>query len=59
MGSSDNLEKLRKMIDDLDREVLGLLNRRGEIVLRIGELKTENNFRVYDPVRESQIEKRL
>lgn len=59
MGSSDNLEKLRKMIDDLDREVLGLLNRRGEIVLRIGELKTENNVGVYDPVRESQIEKRL
>ncbi len=59
MGSSDNLEKLRKMIDDLDREVLGLLNRRGEIVLRIGELKNENNVGVYDPVRESQIEKRL
>jgi chorismate mutase/prephenate dehydratase len=59
MGSSDNLEKLRKKIDDLDREVLGLLNRRGEIVLGIGELKTENNVGVYDPVRESQIEKRL
>ncbi|MCI0480708.1 MAG: prephenate dehydratase [Candidatus Dadabacteria bacterium] len=59
MGSSENLEKLRKMIDDLDREVLGLLNRRGEIVLRIGELKNENNVGVYDPVRESQIEKRL
>lgn len=59
MGSTDNLEKLRKMIDDLDREVLGLLNRRGEIVLRIGELKNENNVGVYDPVRESQIEKRL
>ena len=59
MGSSDNLDKLRKKIDEIDREVLVLLNRRGEIVLRIGELKTENNVGVYDPVRESQIEKRL
>ena len=59
MGSSENLEKLRKKIDELDREVLGLLNRRGEIVLKIRELKSENNVGVYDPVRESQIEKKI
>jgi chorismate mutase/prephenate dehydratase len=59
MGSSENLEKLRKKIDEIDREVLDLLNKRGEVVLRIGELKTENNVGVYDPVRERQIEKKL
>jgi chorismate mutase/prephenate dehydratase len=59
MGSSENLQKLRKLIDGLDRELLGLLNRRGEIVMKIRELKKENDVGVYDPVRESQIEKRL
>jgi len=59
MGSSENLQKLRKLIDELDRELLGLLNRRGEIVMKIRELKKENDVGVYDPVRESQIEKRL
>jgi chorismate mutase/prephenate dehydratase len=59
MGSSENLQKLRKLIDELDRELLGLLNRRGEIVMKIRELKEENDVGVYDPVRESQIEKRL
>ena len=59
MGSSENLQKLRKLIDGLDRELLELLNRRGEIVVKIRELKKENHVGVYDPVRESQIEKRL
>jgi chorismate mutase/prephenate dehydratase len=59
MGSSQDLEKLRKKIDEIDREVLDLLNRRGGVVIRIGELKTENNFGVYDPVRERQIERKL
>lgn len=39
--------------------MLGLLNRRGEIVIKIRELKRENDVGVYDPVRESEIEKRL
>lgn len=59
MGSSENLQKLRKLIDELDREILGLLNRRGEIVMKIRELKKENHVSVYDPIREDQIEKRL
>ena len=59
MGSSDNLANLRKKIDELDREILDLLNGRGEVVLKIRELKKENHVGVYDPVREGQIEKRL
>jgi chorismate mutase/prephenate dehydratase len=59
MGSSKNLQILRKLIDELDREMLDLLNRRGEVVMKIRELKKENDVGVYDPVREGQIEKRL
>jgi chorismate mutase / prephenate dehydratase len=59
MGSSENLLKLRKLIDELDRKTLDLLNRRGEIVMKIRALKQKNQVGVYDPVREGQIEKRL
>lgn len=59
MGSSENLEKLRKKIDSLDREILDLLNKRAEVALGIRELKKENLVGVYDPVREKEIEKKL
>ncbi len=59
MGSSENLEQLRKKIDRLDREILDLLNRRAEVALGIRRLKQENLVDVYDPVREEEIEKKL
>ena len=59
MGSSKNFDKLRKKIDSLDREILNLLNERGDIALEIRELKMENSVGVYDPVREKIIEKKL
>ncbi len=59
MGSSEDLRKLRKRIDDLDSEILSLLNKRAEIVLGIGEHKKENFVGVYDPKREKEIEKKL
>jgi chorismate mutase len=46
MGSSKNLQILRKLIDELDREMLDLLNRRGEVVMKIRELKKENDVGV-------------
>ncbi|MEQ9620017.1 MAG: prephenate dehydratase [Deltaproteobacteria bacterium] len=59
MGSSDNLEKLRKKIDTLDREILELLNERAKVALGIRELKKENLVGVYDPAREREIERKL
>lgn len=59
MGSSENLQQLRKRIDNLDREILDLLNSRAEVALGIRRLKQENCVNVYDPVREKQIEKKL
>ena len=59
MGSSNNFDNLRKKIDSLDREILKLLNERGDIALEIRKLKMENSVGVYDPVREKVIEKKL
>ena len=56
MGSSNNFDNLRKKIDSLDREILKLLNERGDIALEIRKLKMENSVGVYDPVREKVIE---
>ncbi len=59
MGSSQNLNKLRKEIDNIDKKLLELLNERGSVALNISELKRENSYSVYDPVREKEIEKKL
>lgn len=59
MGSSQDLQKLRKKIDELDRGILDLLNKRAGVVLGIRELKKENLVGVYDPQREKEIEGRL
>ncbi|MCG8653142.1 MAG: prephenate dehydratase, partial [Pirellulales bacterium] len=53
------LGKLRKEIDSIDKKLLGLLNSRGGIALKISELKRENSYNIYDPVREKEIEKKL
>ena len=59
MGSSQNLNKLRTEIDGIDRKLLELLNKRGNVALKISELKRENSVNVYDPVREKEIESKL
>jgi chorismate mutase/prephenate dehydratase len=59
MGSSEELEILRRKIDEVDRKILELLNERGSIAVKIRELKQENSFHIYDPVREREIEENL
>jgi chorismate mutase/prephenate dehydratase len=54
-----DIEGIRKEIDQLDRAVLDLLNRRAEQVLAIGRLKQQNGTLVFDPARERQILDRL
>ncbi len=49
------LEELRKRIDEVDQQILGLLRQRVELVLKVGEIKREHNVRVYDPERERRI----
>jgi chorismate mutase/prephenate dehydratase len=53
------LKKLRKKIDDIDNEILRLLNKRMEIVKKVGEVKNSSNTPIYRPEREKEIIERL
>jgi chorismate mutase/prephenate dehydratase len=46
---------LRAGIDAVDRELLGLLNRRAELALSVGELKKHEGTAVFRPEREAQV----
>lgn len=55
----EELKKLRNEIDAIDDEILKLLNRRMEVVQKVGELKNKNNAPIYRPEREIEILNRL
>jgi len=46
---------LRRQIDTLDRELLGLLNQRMTLALEVGELKKHEGSAVFRPEREAQV----
>ena len=49
------LVALRDRIDALDRELLGLLNRRMQVAVAVGELKKSEGSPVFRPEREAQV----
>ena len=49
------LAALRARIDALDRELLGLLNRRMQVAVTVGELKKSDGSPVFRPEREAQV----
>lgn len=49
------LAALRDAIDGLDREILELVAKRVEVVLRVGDYKRERGLKVYDPSREREV----
>ncbi len=53
------IPELRKTIDEIDSQILRLLNRRAEVVLEVGRLKTEQNLDYHAPQREEEIYTRL
>jgi chorismate mutase/prephenate dehydratase len=55
----NTLEECRAAIDALDNEVIELLNRRMEVVRRVGEIKHETKGAIYRPEREKAIIDRL
>ena len=55
----DKLKQLREQIDSIDNEILTLLNKRMEIVKKVGELKNNTNAPIYRPEREKEIIDRL
>lgn len=54
-----NIKELRNQIDQIDSQILKLMNQRIDIVLKIGELKSKNNDKIYVPHREKEIIERL
>ncbi|WP_455757726.1 prephenate dehydratase [Sulfurimonas sp.] len=53
------LDDCRVAIDTIDNEILELLNKRMEVVHRVGEIKHESGTAVYRPEREKDIIDRL
>ncbi|HSP41592.1 MAG TPA: chorismate mutase, partial [Luteolibacter sp.] len=54
-----SLDDIRRQIDDIDRELLGLLNRRADLVHEIGVVKKSNGLQIYAPEREEALLRRL
>jgi chorismate mutase/prephenate dehydratase len=54
-----SLQSLRARIDEIDDTILGLLNRRAEIVTEVGRIKREQQTQVHAPRREQEILERL
>ena len=50
-----NLENSRNEIDNIDRHIVELLNRRAEIALNIGGIKAKAGLPVFDRRRESEV----
>lgn len=53
------LKKLRDKIDAIDEEILGLFNKRANIVLEVAHAKRKENSKFYAPEREKEIFQRL
>ena len=55
MNPTASIEDLRAQVDDINRDLLTLLSRRGEVVAQIGHAKTlEGRPQHYDPQREEK-----
>ena len=53
------LNKLQKLIDEVDLKMLSLLNERASYVLQIGKIKRQLDIPVHNFVREKEILQRL
>lgn len=47
-----NMDKLRKQMDEVNLDLLALINKRAELVHRIGDIKEKQSMKRFDPVRE-------
>lgn len=54
-AGAGNVAELRQELDQVDREILAAINRRGTIAQKIGEVKQAAGQCVYDAARESNV----
>jgi chorismate mutase/prephenate dehydratase len=55
----EKIRKLRRKIDLIDGDILGLLNERAKVTLQIGTLKSRKAKPSFSPYREAQVYQRL
>ena len=51
----EDLQKLRRSIDAIDRQILDLVTERAKLALAVGELKRTHQLPIYDPDREREM----
>lgn len=54
-----NLDDIRRQIDEIDRDLLDLLNRRADLVHEVGVVKKRDGLQIYAPEREESLLRRL
>ncbi|MGN9162262.1 chorismate mutase [Clostridium sulfidigenes] len=54
----NELEQCRKEIDEIDKELINLFERRMDIAIRVANYKKENDLPIYDEERESKVIKK-
>jgi chorismate mutase len=52
---AENLDDLRKQIDDVDTEIVKQLNKRAELVLKARDIKKAEGMPIHDPERELRV----
>lgn len=57
--AAKNLNDLRKQIDKIDSSIVNLLNKRGTVSHKIGEVKRGKGQPIYSPGRESMVYKKV
>lgn len=50
-----DLKSLRAEIDDIDKQIVELIDKRMKVSLKVGELKKENNIPIFDAKRENEV----
>jgi chorismate mutase/prephenate dehydratase len=59
LNRNESVDALRKKIDQIDGKIVGLLNDRAAIALKIGEAKSLSNDLIYAPHRETEVLRRV
>ena len=56
----EKLKKLRDEIDDIDKQIVTLIEKRMKISVKVGKFKKENDMPIFDAKRENEvIEKKI
>lgn len=54
----NELEQCRKEIDEIDKELINLFERRMDVAIRVANCKKENDLPIYDEEREAKVIKK-